>query len=87
MSPHLRGNVYVQFASEDAALNACTLFNGRWYAGRQLTCCLVTIDKWRHALCGECLWSDPDDAVMFINYFNIFIIACAVFNFFMLIWL
>ncbi|KAG0727001.1 U2 small nuclear ribonucleoprotein auxiliary factor subunit-related protein 1 [Chionoecetes opilio] len=52
MSAHLRGNVYVQFLSEAAAATACGLFNGRWYAGRPLTCYLVTIDKWKSALCG-----------------------------------
>ncbi|XP_045128013.1 U2 small nuclear ribonucleoprotein auxiliary factor 35 kDa subunit-related protein 2-like isoform X3 [Portunus trituberculatus] len=51
-SPHLRGNVYVQFLSEEDAGRACALFNGRWYAGRQLTCYLVTIEKWKSALCG-----------------------------------
>ncbi|XP_045128017.1 U2 small nuclear ribonucleoprotein auxiliary factor 35 kDa subunit-related protein 1-like isoform X6 [Portunus trituberculatus] len=50
-SPHLRGNVYVQFLSEEDAGRACALFNGRWYAGRQLTCYLVTIEKWKSALC------------------------------------
>lgn len=54
VSPHLRGNVYVQFMNEDDALKACALFNGRWYAGRQMTCYQVTIEKWRYALCGEC---------------------------------
>ncbi|XP_050734119.1 U2 small nuclear ribonucleoprotein auxiliary factor 35 kDa subunit-related protein 2-like [Eriocheir sinensis] len=52
VSPHLRGNVYVQFMNEDDALKACALFNGRWYAGRQMTCYQVTIEKWRYALCG-----------------------------------
>ena len=52
-SPHLRGNVYVQFLSEEDAGKACALFNGRWYAGRQLTCYLVTIEKWKSALCGK----------------------------------
>lgn len=52
-SPHLRGNVYVQFLSEEDAERARALFNGRWYAGRQLTCYLVTIEKWKSALCGK----------------------------------
>lgn len=51
--PHLRGNVYVQYSREDDAVCARSMFNGRWYAGRQLTCFFVTIEKWKAALCGE----------------------------------
>ncbi|XP_071552925.1 uncharacterized protein [Panulirus ornatus] len=50
--PHLRGNVYVQYSREEDAASARTMFNGRWYAGRQLTCVFVTIEKWKSALCG-----------------------------------
>ncbi|XP_042206734.1 U2 small nuclear ribonucleoprotein auxiliary factor 35 kDa subunit-related protein 2-like [Homarus americanus] len=51
-SPHLRGNVYVQYTKEEDAVRARTMFNGRWYAGRQLTCLFVTIERWKSALCG-----------------------------------
>ncbi|XP_045582468.1 U2 small nuclear ribonucleoprotein auxiliary factor 35 kDa subunit-related protein 2 [Procambarus clarkii] len=51
-SSHLRGNVYVQYSKEEDALQARAFFNGRWYAGRQLTCLFVTIDRWKSALCG-----------------------------------
>uniref|UniRef100_A0A2K6L8W5 C3H1-type domain-containing protein n=1 Tax=Rhinopithecus bieti TaxID=61621 RepID=A0A2K6L8W5_RHIBE len=44
LEPHLRGNVYVQYQSEEECQAALSLFNGRWYAGRQLQCefCPVT---------------------------------------------
>ncbi|XP_053645403.1 U2 small nuclear ribonucleoprotein auxiliary factor 35 kDa subunit-related protein 2 isoform X2 [Cherax quadricarinatus] len=51
-SSHLRGNVYVQYSKEEDALEARAVFNGRWYAGRQLTCLFVTIERWKSALCG-----------------------------------
>ncbi|XP_029639367.1 U2 small nuclear ribonucleoprotein auxiliary factor 35 kDa subunit-related protein 2 isoform X1 [Octopus sinensis] len=50
--PHLRGNVYVQFKTEEDAFNAFTKFNGRWYGGRQLSCHFVEIKKWGAAICG-----------------------------------
>ncbi|XP_037787498.1 LOW QUALITY PROTEIN: U2 small nuclear ribonucleoprotein auxiliary factor 35 kDa subunit-related protein 1-like [Penaeus monodon] len=51
-SPHLRGNVYVQYSSLEAAMKARTLFNGRWYAGRQLTCLYINLERWKQAVCG-----------------------------------
>ncbi|XP_042865743.1 U2 small nuclear ribonucleoprotein auxiliary factor 35 kDa subunit-related protein 2-like isoform X3 [Penaeus japonicus] len=51
-SPHLRGNVYVQYANEESAMKARTLFNGRWYAGRQLTCLYINLERWKQAVCG-----------------------------------
>ncbi|XP_063590275.1 U2 small nuclear ribonucleoprotein auxiliary factor 35 kDa subunit-related protein 2-like [Penaeus indicus] len=51
-SPHLRGNVYVQYSSIEAAMKARTLFNGRWYAGRQLTCLYINLERWKQAVCG-----------------------------------
>ncbi|XP_064121134.1 U2 small nuclear ribonucleoprotein auxiliary factor 35 kDa subunit-related protein 2-like isoform X2 [Macrobrachium nipponense] len=50
-SAHLRGNLYVQYSNETEALKARSIFNGRWYAGRQLNCILVDISKWKAALC------------------------------------
>ncbi|GFV64991.1 hypothetical protein TNCV_763331 [Trichonephila clavipes] len=49
---HLRGNVYVQFSSEEEAVKAYQAFNGRYYAGRQLTCEFTNVIKWRSAICG-----------------------------------
>ncbi|XP_075213508.1 uncharacterized protein LOC142319758 [Lycorma delicatula] len=50
--PHLRGNVYVEFFSERHALKAYQLFQGRYYAGRQLSVSFTYIPSWKNALCG-----------------------------------
>ncbi|XP_034050676.1 U2 small nuclear ribonucleoprotein auxiliary factor 35 kDa subunit-related protein 2 isoform X2 [Thalassophryne amazonica] len=50
--PHLRGNVYVQFATEEKCKEAFIKFNGRWYAGKQLHCELCPITRWKNAICG-----------------------------------
>uniref|UniRef100_A0A452I474 Uncharacterized protein n=1 Tax=Gopherus agassizii TaxID=38772 RepID=A0A452I474_9SAUR len=50
--PHLRGNVYVQYQSERDCQEALTLFNGRWYAGRQLQCEFCPVTRWKTAICG-----------------------------------
>ncbi|GFT87923.1 hypothetical protein NPIL_156461 [Nephila pilipes] len=49
---HLRGNVYVQFSNEEEAVKAYQAFNGRYYAGKQLTCEFTNVIKWRSAICG-----------------------------------
>ncbi|KAM6151460.1 U2 small nuclear ribonucleoprotein auxiliary factor 35 kDa subunit-related protein 2 [Rhynchocyon petersi] len=50
--PHLRGNVYVQYQSEEDSQTALSLFNGRWYAGRQLQCEFCPVTRWQMAICG-----------------------------------
>ncbi|XP_044139659.1 U2 small nuclear ribonucleoprotein auxiliary factor 35 kDa subunit-related protein 2 [Bufo gargarizans] len=50
--PHLRGNVYVQYQTEEECFQALSQFNGRWYAGRQLQCELSPVTKWKSAICG-----------------------------------
>ncbi|XP_066478557.1 U2 small nuclear ribonucleoprotein auxiliary factor 35 kDa subunit-related protein 2 isoform X2 [Tiliqua scincoides] len=50
--PHLRGNVYVQYQSEQECQEALALFNGRWYAGRQLQCEFCPVTRWKSAICG-----------------------------------
>uniref|UniRef100_A0A3Q1G044 Zinc finger (CCCH type), RNA-binding motif and serine/arginine rich 2 n=1 Tax=Acanthochromis polyacanthus TaxID=80966 RepID=A0A3Q1G044_9TELE len=50
--PHLRGNVYIQFDTEDECKEAFIRFNGRWYAGRQLHCELCPVTRWKNAICG-----------------------------------
>ncbi|KAM9576737.1 U2 small nuclear ribonucleoprotein auxiliary factor 35 kDa subunit-related protein 2 isoform 2-T2 [Trichechus inunguis] len=50
--PHLRGNVYVQYQSEEECQAALSLFNGRWYAGRQLQCEFCPVTRWQMAICG-----------------------------------
>lgn len=50
--PHLRGNVYVQFETEEVCKEAFMKFNGRWYAGRQLQCEICPVTRWKNAICG-----------------------------------
>ncbi|XP_073321345.1 U2 small nuclear ribonucleoprotein auxiliary factor 35 kDa subunit-related protein 2-like [Pagrus major] len=50
--PHLRGNVYVQFDTEEQCKEALFKFNGRWYAGRQLHCEICPVTRWKNAICG-----------------------------------
>lgn len=52
LEPHLRGNVYVQYASEEEARQALTMLNGRWYAGRPVSCEFSPVDRWKTAVCG-----------------------------------
>ncbi|XP_033100990.1 U2 small nuclear ribonucleoprotein auxiliary factor 35 kDa subunit-related protein 2-like [Anneissia japonica] len=50
--PHLRGNVYVEFETEAGCSNAFSMFNGRFYAGRQLSCEYSPVTNWNAAICG-----------------------------------
>lgn len=50
--PHLRGNVYVQFETEEVCKEGFMKFNGRWYAGRQLQCEMCPVTRWKNAICG-----------------------------------
>ncbi|XP_053526334.1 U2 small nuclear ribonucleoprotein auxiliary factor 35 kDa subunit-related protein 2-like, partial [Artibeus jamaicensis] len=52
LEPHLRGNVYAQYQSEEECQAALSLFNGRWYAGRQLRCEFCPVTWWKTAICG-----------------------------------
>ncbi|KAL1513196.1 hypothetical protein ABEB36_002637 [Hypothenemus hampei] len=49
---HLRGNVYVQYQTTREALKSYYTFNGRWYAGKQLSVEFCNITNWKSALCG-----------------------------------
>ncbi|XP_061743413.1 U2 small nuclear ribonucleoprotein auxiliary factor 35 kDa subunit-related protein 1-like [Nerophis ophidion] len=50
--PHLRGNVYVQFETEQQCKDALIKFNGRFYAGKQLHCQICPVTRWKNAICG-----------------------------------
>ncbi|KAG8058989.1 hypothetical protein GUJ93_ZPchr0002g24897 [Zizania palustris] len=52
-SLHLRGNVYVHYKSLDSALLAYSSMNGRYFAGKQITCEFVAVTRWKIAICGE----------------------------------
>lgn len=51
--PHLRGNVYVEYATVREALRAYKLFQGRFYGGKQLNVEFCTIPSWKSAICGK----------------------------------
>ncbi|KAJ4838701.1 hypothetical protein Tsubulata_003139, partial [Turnera subulata] len=50
---HMRGNVYVHYKSLDSAVQAYQSINGRYFAGKQVTCEFVNVTKWKVAICGE----------------------------------
>ncbi|XP_026234436.1 U2 small nuclear ribonucleoprotein auxiliary factor 35 kDa subunit-related protein 2 [Anabas testudineus] len=50
--PHLRGNAYIQFDTDEQCMEAFIKFNGRWYAGRQLHCEICPVTRWKNAICG-----------------------------------
>ncbi|CAK9146413.1 unnamed protein product [Ilex paraguariensis] len=52
-SSHLRGNVYVHYKSLDSAALAYQSINGRYFAGKQVTCEFVSVTRWKIAICGE----------------------------------
>ncbi|KAF3337799.1 zinc finger CCCH domain-containing protein 5 [Carex littledalei] len=52
-SYHLRGNVYVHYKSFDSAVFAYGSINGRYFAGKQITCEFVSVTRWKVAICGE----------------------------------
>lgn len=49
---HLRGNVYVSYSTEREAMTAYLKFNGRYYAGKVISCHFVNIPSWKSAICG-----------------------------------
>ena len=51
--PHLRGNVYVQYATENEAARAFKNLNGRWYGGEQISARFVDVQRWSRAICGS----------------------------------
>ncbi|CAA6660188.1 unnamed protein product [Spirodela intermedia] len=52
-SSHLRGNVYIHYKNLESSILAYNAMNGRYYAGKQITCEFVTISRWKIAICGE----------------------------------
>ncbi|CAL1353101.1 unnamed protein product [Linum trigynum] len=52
-SSHLRGNMYVHYKSLDSSVLAYESINGRYFAGKQVTCEFVNISRWKVAICGE----------------------------------
>ncbi|KAM5574458.1 zinc finger CCCH domain-containing protein 5-like [Rosa sericea] len=52
-APHLRGNVYVQYSALESALVAHQSVNGRYFAGKQISCDFINVTRWKVAICGE----------------------------------
>ncbi|KAH8271713.1 hypothetical protein KR044_001594, partial [Drosophila immigrans] len=50
--PHLRGNVFVEYAQERFALRAFINLQGRYYASRRLNVEFSNLNAWRGAVCG-----------------------------------
>ncbi|XP_017784324.1 PREDICTED: U2 small nuclear ribonucleoprotein auxiliary factor 35 kDa subunit-related protein 2 [Nicrophorus vespilloides] len=50
--PHLRGNVYVEFAKAREAVKAYRNLQGRFYAGKQIAVEFCEIESWKSAICG-----------------------------------
>ncbi|XP_062129920.1 U2 small nuclear ribonucleoprotein auxiliary factor 35 kDa subunit-related protein 2 isoform X1 [Drosophila sulfurigaster albostrigata] len=50
--PHLRGNVFVEYAQERFALRAFVNLQSRYYASRRLNVEFSNLNAWRGAICG-----------------------------------
>lgn len=49
---HLRGNVYVEYARTRDALKSYKVFQGRFYAGKQVNVEFCNVASWKAAICG-----------------------------------
>ena len=58
------------FCSEEECLAAMNIFNGRWYAEKQLSCELCHVMKWKTAICGNLL----------CLYVLLSVVPCVVYN-------
>lgn len=50
---HLRGNLYIHYKSLDSAVMVYHAMNGRYFAGKQVKCEFVSVNRWKIAICGE----------------------------------
>lgn len=53
LGDHMVGNVYVKFCDEEDAAKALENLNGRFYAGRQLSCEFSPVSDFREARCRQ----------------------------------
>lgn len=53
LGDHMVGNVYVKFEDEEEAEGALSNLNGRFYAGRMLTCEYSPVTDFREARCRQ----------------------------------
>jgi hypothetical protein len=49
---HLRGNVYVQYESEEEAKNAFQQLNNWQFRGKRVFCFFTHVNNWKEAICG-----------------------------------
>ena len=56
---------------EDDAIKAYSVFNGRYYAGKQLSACFVSITNWKESICGLFLRKSCDKGRS-CNYLHVF---------------
>ena len=52
--------------SEEACAAAIKQFNGRYYAGKQLSCEYCPVEKWKTAICGEFLKQGEENRCMLV---------------------
>nr|NP_001123327.1 zinc finger protein ZF(C3H)-13 [Ciona intestinalis]FAA00140.1 TPA: zinc finger protein [Ciona intestinalis] len=69
---HLRGNVYVQYATVSQAETAFQSLNGRFYGGKLLQCMYVTILSWSSAICGLYCTGRPCPRGGHCNFLHVF---------------
>ncbi|XP_078494605.1 zinc finger protein ZF(C3H)-13 [Ciona intestinalis] len=69
---HLRGNVYVQYATVSQAETAFQSLNGRFYGGKLLQCMYVTILSWSSAICGLHCTGRPCPRGGHCNFLHVF---------------
>ena len=51
LSPHLRGNVYIEFKRESDCQSCYKRMNGRYYAGQPLSLSFIPLTDWKTAIC------------------------------------
>lgn len=70
-APHLKGNVYVEYASPDDAWRAWRALRLRWYGGRQIDAELIACGSWDTALCGASKRSQCTRGRQACNYLHL----------------
>ena len=53
VTTELRRSFSCCVCSEEECQKAFADFNGRWYAGRQLSCEFSSVTNWKSAICGK----------------------------------
>lgn len=56
------------YVSEESCGEAIKAFNGRYYAGKQLTCEFCPVEKWKTAICGEFIKQSKIIIIIMVYY-------------------